>query len=97
MNREKYPNFLLATFIVYALTFMAWFGFFFVPLAGVFVTEDFYIISVLLFLPAVLFGIYYNSSRFQFLWGKEKILSYAIVVLTLIDALFVIYMLLWML
>ncbi len=98
MNREKYPNYFLMTFLAYGVAFIFWFSYFFVPASGFgFAYSEFYIISAFLFLPIPLFALYSQSSRFEALWGKENILRYIIAVLTVIDMLFVLYMSLWLL
>lgn len=93
MDHEKYPNYFLAAMVLYAIVLLIGLSYFILPslsFAGAYL--DFYLILALFFLPLVLFAIYENSARLEFLWGKEKYLRVAITILVLVDFLFDFYL-----
>lgn len=93
MNREKYPNYFLAIIVLYAVVFLAGFGYFIAPMINSsFIYMDFVVISVLFLLPLPLLAVYEKISHFHFLWGKEKFIRILITALTIVDFAIIFYL-----
>ncbi len=93
MNHEKYPNYFLAVIVLYAVVFLAGFGYFIAPLIGSsLIYMDFVVIAVLFLLPLPLLTVYEKTSNFHFLWGKEKFIRILVTTLTIIDFVIIFYL-----
>jgi hypothetical protein len=93
MDHERYPNYFLVVSVLYGLAFIMWFSSFFVPsLYMALQYPDFIVMSILFFLPMVLLALYSRISMFRFLWGKENYFRMAISALTIVDFIFVTYL-----
>ena len=88
MDAEKYPHYFLMVIVVYAVIFLAGLAYFILPsISYGLVYADFYLITALLFLPAVLLALYTKIDESFF--GKFR---FAITVLTVADFILVLYM-----
>ena len=88
MDLEKYPHYFLFVIILYAVIFITGLGYFVLPSLSFGATyADFYIISILLFLPLALLALYTKIDESFF--GKFRII---ITILTIVDFAFVLYM-----
>lgn len=93
MDQEKYPNYFLAIIVLYIVILLISLAYFIIPsLSFALGYLDYYVISLLFLLPLILLAVYYKSSRFEFLWGKEGLIRSVITALAVVDFLFVLYM-----
>ena len=92
MDHERYPTYFLAVSLLYAVIFLVALSYFVLPsLSFGFAYSDFYILFALIFLPLLLLIVYSQTSRVEFLQGKESILRTAITILTIIDFVIILY------
>ena len=86
MNREKYPNYFLASCLLYAVVFLTAFSYFTFPSLGFgFGYAEFLPIIILMFLPMLLLIVYNFTPHLQFLWGKEKMLRTITTIVIVVD------------
>ena len=88
MDAEKYPHYFLIVIILYAVLLVAGLSYFIFPsLSYGIVYGDFYMITLLFLLPAILLALYTKID--ESFMGKFRI---AIAALTIVDFIFVLYM-----
>ncbi len=87
MNNEKYPGSFIIAFSIYLTVLVIFILGFLIPSISLNLWSDsgYYWLIGVTFLPLAATLLYSKSSRFPFLWGKEALIRYFIIILCIVS------------